>query len=88
MDYILQKATEDRLLTEDRENYKNKEQQIIQIQSESMTINENQVRKVIAYFKNRKSPGPGGINAELLKYGTEKLFKSLAFVLNAKDLNN
>jgi hypothetical protein len=33
-------------------------------------------------MKSRKAPGPGGINTELLKCGTRKLFRILTHIFN------
>ncbi|XP_072380504.1 uncharacterized protein [Diabrotica undecimpunctata] len=41
-------------------------------------IDYKEVARVCQALKNRKSPGPGNIPPELLKYGTSKLYKQLA----------
>lgn len=57
-------------------------QAIISIAGEDTTINVEIIEKTIRSLKNRKSPGPGRINAELIKNGTSKLFRIITTTIN------
>ncbi|XP_030764730.1 uncharacterized protein LOC115888973 [Sitophilus oryzae] len=43
-----------------------------------LRINTKEVKQICQTLKNRKSPSPGEIPPELLKYGMDKLYKQLA----------
>lgn len=54
----------------------------INIQGETVDIDETTIRKAINELKNGKSCGPEGVYAELLKSGTGKLIKILTKLFN------
>lgn len=62
------------MLTEHIPEYLNQTQTEIQIEGEQIHINPLTIKNAIKQLKNDKSPDPGGINAELLKYGTDELY--------------
>lgn len=45
--------------------------------SEYIQLEETELRRALQRAKNKKSPGPGGIPTELLKYGSDKLIRML-----------
>lgn len=66
------------LLTEDREQFTEEpENDRVQISASPIRISVKEVREVCTKLKNRKAPGPGDIPAELVKYGTTKLYENL-----------
>lgn len=69
-----------KLLMEGREEYTDQDHTIVTIEGKPISINIQTIRKTISLLKNKKSPGPGGIYAELLKCGTEKLFAALTLI--------
>lgn len=66
------------LLTEDRPQHKGNTQPHIHIEGEEVKIEINDIKKAIMCLKNGRACGPEGIYAELLKYGTEKLYQMLS----------
>lgn len=71
-------------LTETRSKYLDNTHSIpsIKILGERIEVEEDMVVKAIMKLKNGKSCGPEGIYAELLKYGTKKLFMMLTDIFN------
>lgn len=67
------------LLTENRTEFTNKENNVIEINVESspFRVTRKEVTDICRSLKNGKSPGPGDIPAELIKIGTEKLYDHL-----------
>lgn len=59
------------LLTEDRTEFIEEEEW--KMESTNLTVSDVEVDIVINIMKSRKSPGPGYINLELIKYGGRKL---------------
>jgi len=43
---------------------------------------EERIRKAVRELKNGKSCGPEGVNAEMLKHGTDKLITTLTWIIN------
>ncbi|XP_030765487.1 uncharacterized protein LOC115889574 [Sitophilus oryzae] len=71
-----------KLLTAERAEYQEtlQPQSDIQIRTAAspLRINTKEVKQICQTLKSRKSPGPGEIPLELLKYGTDKLYKQFA----------
>lgn len=71
-----------KLLTEQRTEYQQPQQLKSDIQirtaSSPLRIHTKEVKLICQSLKSRKSPGPGNIPPELLKHGTEKLYRQLA----------
>lgn len=67
------------LLTEDREQFKKEPEKYnrVQVSASPIRISGKEVKEICSKLKNRKAPGPGDIPAELVKYGTPKLYESL-----------
>lgn len=69
-----------KLLTENREAYKKQEPEPrieIRTLASPIRVKSAEVKQICQNLKNRKSPGPGNIPPELLKYGTDKLYRQL-----------
>lgn len=66
-----------KLLTEDRRQFQEQNFPNILTTASPLRINNYEVKNICRSLKNGKSPGPGNIPPELIKYGTEKLFKHL-----------
>jgi len=49
---------------------------------ETVEVSEERLRKAVREIKNRKSCGPEGVYAEMLKHGKDKLIKMLTWVIN------
>lgn len=50
--------------------------------NDSTNITEKDITTALTKTKNRKSPGPDGINNEMLKYGGKKLYEQLTTMLS------
>lgn len=71
------------LLTEDRQQYMNYDLSTpILVEGETINVDLQTVKKAITKLKNGKASGPEGIPAELIKFGTEKLFRLLTKTIN------
>jgi len=71
------------LLTENRLEYEgNKNISPTQMDGETVEVIEERVRNAVREIKNGKSCGPEGLHVEMLKHGTDKLIKMLAWVIN------
>ncbi|XP_030759306.1 uncharacterized protein LOC115884770 [Sitophilus oryzae] len=70
----------EKLLTENRQEYSTISPTEINISGE--VINIPQTKKAVAALKNNRAPGPQNIPGELVKCGTEKLFKALTWCIN------
>jgi len=49
---------------------------------ETVEVSEERVRNAVRELKNGKSCGPGGVYAEMLKHGQDKLIKLVTWVIN------
>lgn len=54
----------------------------IDIEGETVSVDVETVRKAVFRLKNGKSPGPGGVPAELIKHGTHNLFQAVTDLIN------
>lgn len=55
----------------------NTQRHLIRSPRGSPTVRTNEVKEIRENLNNGKATGPGNIPAELIKYGTEKLYQSL-----------
>lgn len=55
---------------------------ISNIIEEKINVQVKTIEKAVRTLKNRKTPGPGGINAELIKNKTSKLFRKITRMFN------
>lgn len=72
----------EQLLTESRPEYMITTPTEIYVEGETVTVDTEVVKNAISKLKNGKAPGPGGIPAELIKYGTDKLFQAITNLVN------
>jgi hypothetical protein len=68
------------LLTENRIEFMEEEEW--KMGSTNLTFSDIDVDIIIKNMKNGKSPGPGNINLELIKYGRRKVLKLVTKLLN------
>jgi hypothetical protein len=68
------------LLTEDRTEFMEKEEW--KMENPNLTVSDTDVDGVIRKMKNGKSPGPGNINMELIKYGGGKALTMVTKLIN------
>jgi len=67
-----------KLLNEERPEFMNDNlNQNINISTSPIRITTKEVKESCREMKSKRAPGPGNIPAELLKYGSEKLYESL-----------
>lgn len=68
-----------KLLREDRVQFlEDDSPNRVHVSASPIRIRTKEVKDVCTTLKNRKAPGPGDIPAELIKYGTQKLYEHLA----------
>lgn len=67
------------LLTENRAEFKtnNKNEEQIRVMTSPLRITVREVKEICKTLKNGKAAGPGEIPGELIKYGTEQLYRHL-----------
>lgn len=71
-----------KLLTENREEYLLNSPTDVIVEGDTIVVNIDQVKKAVRKLKNGRAAGPGGIPAELIKCGSEKLFEQLTWCIN------
>jgi len=69
------------LLTENRTNFTESAEEQISNNQTQVDVSMKELREAIKTIKNNKSAGPGGIAPELIKYGSEKLFRIILQML-------
>ncbi|KAL3271908.1 hypothetical protein HHI36_022378 [Cryptolaemus montrouzieri] len=72
----------EKLLTEDRQEYRIDIEHNINFEEEPVEVAPETVKETITNLKNGRASGPEGVPAELLKNGTEKLYRILTKVMN------
>lgn len=71
------------LLTENRSKYKQTAQQTIEERNDMhLLITEEETKKHVLNMKNLRSPGPGNIAIELVKYGGKEIINRVTNLLN------
>lgn len=70
------------LLIEDRDEYMASTLTDILIEGETINIKVVTLKRAIQQLKNGRAAGPGGIPAELVEYGSIKLFERLTWCVN------
>lgn len=70
------------LLSENREDYNIVQQEHVNIQGEQISVTTDTIKKAVRGLKNNRAPGPEGIQAELIKCGTEKLYHMITTIIN------
>ncbi|KAL3287057.1 hypothetical protein HHI36_001545 [Cryptolaemus montrouzieri] len=70
------------VLTEERQEYRIEIEHKINVEGEPVEVTPETVKKTITNLKNDKASVPEGIPGELLKNGTEKLYRMLTKVMN------
>lgn len=69
----------EKLLNEDRAEFlNNSDTSNVNILASPLRVTTKEVEEVCKSLKKNKAPGPGNIPAELIKYGTTKLYENLA----------
>lgn len=70
------------LLRENRAEYMTISPKPLIINGEDINIDINTLKKAVSGLKSNRAAGPEGIPAELIKYGTDKLFEILTWCIN------
>lgn len=70
------------LITKTRQEFTDETQPQVDIPGEDMTVNADVVWKAVMELKSDKACGPEGMYVELLKNGTDKLFRMLMKIIN------
>jgi hypothetical protein len=68
------------LLTEDRTEFTETEEW--KMENTNLTVSDTDVDRAMKKMKNGKSPGPGNINLELIKYGGRKALTLVTKLIN------